>query len=87
MRVSSALLRREAERLLSSEHAGWAKGSCVTSRRIHEAVLRASKFDDVKAMLPEEMRVTKQVCLGVVLLFSGTFFRSCFYCSLAPFRI
>ena len=25
---------------LSSEHAGWAEGSCVTSRRIHEAVLR-----------------------------------------------
>ena len=23
-----------------SEHAGWAEGSCVTFRRIHEAVLR-----------------------------------------------
>ena len=30
----------EAERRLSSEHAGWARGSCVTSRRFHEAVLR-----------------------------------------------
>ena len=29
-----------AGRRLSSEHAGWAEGSCVTSRRIHEAVLR-----------------------------------------------
>jgi len=25
---------------LSSEHSGWAEGSCVTSRRIHEAALR-----------------------------------------------
>ena len=39
-RVRSALLRRLAERRLSSEHAGWAEGSCVTSWRFHEAVLR-----------------------------------------------
>jgi hypothetical protein len=38
--VRSALLRCYAERRLSSEHAGWGKGSCVTSRRFHAAVLR-----------------------------------------------
>jgi hypothetical protein len=27
------------QKSLSSEHAGWAEGSCVTSRRFHEAVL------------------------------------------------
>jgi len=39
MRVRSALLRRYAGRRLVSEHAGWAEGSCVTSRWIHEVVL------------------------------------------------
>jgi len=27
-------------RRLSSEHAGWAEGSCVTCRRFHAAVFR-----------------------------------------------
>jgi len=38
--VRSALLRCYAERRLSSEHAGWVKGLCDTSRQFHEAVLR-----------------------------------------------
>jgi hypothetical protein len=42
--LRSALLRRLPERRLSSEHAGWAEGSCVTSRRFHEAVLRVIVF-------------------------------------------
>jgi hypothetical protein len=33
-----------AERRLSSEHAGWAEGSCVTSQRFHGAVLRVFVF-------------------------------------------
>jgi hypothetical protein len=33
-------LRRQAERRIFSEHPGWAEGSCVTSRRFHEAILR-----------------------------------------------
>jgi hypothetical protein len=33
-------LRRYAERNLSSGHDGWVEGSCVKSRRFHEAVLR-----------------------------------------------
>ena len=40
MRVRSALLRRLAGRGLSSEHIGWAEGSCVASRRSLDAVLR-----------------------------------------------
>ena len=38
--MQSAFLRRFAERHLSSEHSGWAEGSCVTSRRFDKAVLR-----------------------------------------------
>jgi hypothetical protein len=38
--VRSVLLRRQSGRRLSSEHFGWAEGSCVTSRRFHEAALR-----------------------------------------------
>jgi hypothetical protein len=39
-RVRSALLRRLADRRLSSENSGWAAGPCVTSQRLREAVLR-----------------------------------------------
>jgi hypothetical protein len=35
-----ALQRRLAVRHFTSEHAGWAEGSCVTSRRFHEVALR-----------------------------------------------
>jgi hypothetical protein len=38
--VRFVLLRHLAERRLSSGLAGWAEGSCVTSRRFHEAALR-----------------------------------------------
>jgi hypothetical protein len=38
--VLPALLHCYAERRLSSEHARWAEGSCVASRRFHEAALR-----------------------------------------------
>ena len=40
MLMRSALLRHQAGRRLSSEHAGWAEGPCLTSRRNHKAVLR-----------------------------------------------
>ena len=38
MLMRSAFLRHHAGRRLYSEYAGWAENSCLTSRRIHEAV-------------------------------------------------
>jgi hypothetical protein len=50
-RVRSALLRCLEERYLIPEHSGWAKDSCVTSRRFHEAVLRVIASPPAEARL------------------------------------